>query len=461
MQFPPILAVVLGVTGSILFMCVVLVLVVRSRRSLGHNEVKMTVYPIGKEAESPTLHAMENKAMTEFDSTEERSPDLIPDDRQSRGAKVQCYASHDTKSSALTTSTASTASGNTRIRRGSSCSNSSSLSNGESVIVDPHFNSLLQVKQPQSHTSVDPPYKLDDNIAEDSAAATVLLHEDYTHRDPIDIGMDKDLQRQSSLNYSSANVVSSPTLSGGSRAGPSVHQGDAYGFPQASAKRERLYQRTVETAATGLYEGAERASAFQEKSFTPEGTILFAQKRSSKLLEDDCSPLGLGEANKTVILGDRNNQDMRSKQLLATQSSRLSFSRSPTSTSNIFPHSRSSLTASTTENKLSSDLTGSLQRPQPPHFPTASTPFHRSQNSQSMSPPPIPTATTPPTPSTSIYHSLPRGGRFAGRGGQRNLETTPYPSNSSAFSTIVRTKSPNLGSISTRGSDACNRESSV
>lgn len=78
MAFPPILAVVLGVTASILFMCLVLVLVVRSRRSIGRNEVKMTVYPIGKEAESPTLHAMDNKAMTEFDSTEERSPDLIP-----------------------------------------------------------------------------------------------------------------------------------------------------------------------------------------------------------------------------------------------------------------------------------------------------------------------------------------------------------------------------------------------
>lgn len=162
--------------------------------------------------------------------------------------------------------------------------------------------------------------------------------------------------------------------------------------------------------------------------------------------------------------GDRSNlnpSDLRSKQLLSTQTSHISYSPSPTSPCNIFPLSRNTLTASTTENKLSSEVVASLPGTQGSHFLGQGIPFYPPHHPQSMSPPPIPTVTTPPTPSSALYHSLPRGGRFAGRNNQRNLETTPYPSNSSAFSTIVRTKTPNLGSISTRGSDTSNRESSV
>ncbi|XP_047737333.1 uncharacterized protein LOC108677033 [Hyalella azteca] len=395
MPFPPILAVVLGVTVSLLFMCIILVVVVRSRRSVGRNEVKMTVYPIGKEAESPTLHAIENKVITEFDSTAERSPDLIPDDRPGRGAKVQCYAGHDIKSSAMTASTASTVSSSTRRRRGSSDSNSST---GE-IAADAHLNSLLQVKQ--SH-NIDVSYEMD-RVAYDDDATKVLLHGEYRQHNSID-------------------------------------------------------------PDTTIFDTADRP-AYHCNSFDVKKP--FPQNSSSKLLEDDVTPLGLTEPKKQLLGSGEPiglTSDPRSKQL-QNQSSRPPYSISPTPSSNIFPHPRSSLVASTPETKLSSDPTGSLQqRSQHPHFPAPGCiPLYRSShnNTQSMSPPPIPTVTTPPTPSSSIYHSLPRGNRYTGRNGPRNLETTPYPSNSSAFSTIVRTKSPNLGTISTRGSDACNRESSV
>ena len=79
MSLTPIIAVILGSTTSFLLLCVMLVVLLKSRSNAGRNQIKMTVYPVGKDDSSTGLHAMENKVMTEFDSTEERSPDLIPD----------------------------------------------------------------------------------------------------------------------------------------------------------------------------------------------------------------------------------------------------------------------------------------------------------------------------------------------------------------------------------------------
>ena len=82
---------------------------------------------------------------------------------------------------------------------------------------------------------------------------------------------------------------------------------------------------------------------------------------------------------------------------------------------------------------------------------------------------PVPSSSSPlstpsPTAPTSVYHSLPRGGRYhnvVSKVPSKALETTPYPNTSSAYSTIVRTAPVNVTGISARGVDACNRESSV
>lgn len=170
----------------------------------------------------------------------------------------------------------STVSSTTRVRRGSTDSNSSDLSNTE-ISADPHFNSLLQVKQPQTQHLSHLPYQLDNDASEDLAATSVLLHSDFHQRDEA-TEHHRELKRQSTLNYSSANVVSPSDSSSGTRS--AALQGDAYSFSKSS-KRDRA--RGSETLP---YEGSDPRT-YKEKSFASDGTVAFTQKRASKLLEDD------------------------------------------------------------------------------------------------------------------------------------------------------------------------------
>ena len=78
------MAVVLGVTASLLVMCVAVVFLVRARRAARgvQQQLKMTVYPLA-DASKPDARQeqLDNdvRALTQIDATEERSPDLIPD----------------------------------------------------------------------------------------------------------------------------------------------------------------------------------------------------------------------------------------------------------------------------------------------------------------------------------------------------------------------------------------------